>query len=324
MSSPQSYHSQPTTPQSFDAVLGGIAPPKASAVLGGLDGLRWRLPQLTGEPQRVALRSLLSYGDAGLQELTQWLQHPDLTIQKTVYALLRDRTETCVQPALQTFCAFPLFEELACFEHAKGITAVAFSPDSQLLVCACRDRSVVVWDIEAQEPRFVLDAEDTMQTVMVLPDCQTLVALDSDRQPLAWSLRNGQPLDPYSLPIALEPPPRHPRPVLNGSVNQLTDGWLDDAIAWENGAPVSSQGVEPDPNPTLIKPSAIASVAATPDRYLINSSLMTIRIWDLQRAREVAVLRGHTNLVKAVAVSGDRQWIASGSEDKTVRLWGVP
>jgi WD40 repeat protein len=74
----------------------------------------------------------------------------------------------------------------------------------------------------------------------------------------------------------------------------------------------------------MLKPNAIASVTTTPDRYLINSSLTTIRIWDLQRAREVAVLRGHTNLVKAVAISRDRQWIASGSDDKTVRLWGVP
>jgi WD40 repeat protein len=289
--------------------------------LGGLDGLQWRLPQLTGEPQRAALRSLLAHGDAGLQELTQWLNHPDLTIQKTVYALLRDRAESFIQPALQAFCPFPLFEELACFEHANGITAVGFSPNHRLLACACRDRTLVVWDIEAQEPRFVLDAEAVMQTVMI-PDDQSLVALGSDRQPVAWSLHNGQPIDPYSLPVALDPPHPQRRPVLNGSVNQLADGWLDDGITWDSTAP-SSQAMMPESVP-MLKPNAIASVTTTPDRYLINSSLTTIRIWDLQRAREVAVLRGHTNLVKAVAISRDRQWIASGSDDKTVRLWGVP
>ena len=308
----------PQLPQPFDAVLGGSAPQDASAVLGGLDGLRWRLPKLAGESQRAALRSLLSYGEAGLQELAHWLHYPDRTIQKTVYALLRDRTEAFIQPALQAFCTFPLFEELACFEHAKGITAVAISPVPTLLVCACRDRTLVVWDIAAQEPRFVLDTDEVMQAVMILDD-QSLVALGSDRQPAAWSLHNGQPIDPRCLPIALEPSP--PRPVIHGSVNQLAQGWLDDAIAWDANTVPSPESA---PDTALLKPSAIASVTTTPDRYLINSSLTTVRIWDLQQAREVAVLRGHTNLVKAVAISRDRQWIASGSEDKTVRLWGVP
>lgn len=68
---------------------------------------------------------------------------------------------------------------------------------------------------------------------------------------------------------------------------------------------------------------AIASVTLTDDRHLISSSQNAIKIWNLKTGRELCTLKGHTSLVTAVAVSADRQLIISGSEDRTVRVWGV-
>nr|WP_242026884.1 hypothetical protein [Leptolyngbya sp. FACHB-17] len=75
--------------------------------------------------------------------------------------------------------------------------------------------------------------------------------------------------------------------------------------------------------PTEIKLRQIASVARNDDRYLISGSQNTIKIWDLQAGREVCQLQGHTSLVTAVAVNEDQSLIVSGSEDKTVRIWGI-
>ncbi|MBW4469582.1 MAG: WD40 repeat domain-containing protein [Stenomitos rutilans HA7619-LM2] len=67
----------------------------------------------------------------------------------------------------------------------------------------------------------------------------------------------------------------------------------------------------------------IASVTLTDDRHLISSSQNAIKIWNLKSGRELCTLQGHTSLVTAVAVSADKQLIISGSEDRTVRVWGV-
>jgi WD40 repeat protein len=70
--------------------------------------------------------------------------------------------------------------------------------------------------------------------------------------------------------------------------------------------------------------SAIASTVTIDDQYLLFSNQRNIKVWDKPQAKEIAVLQGHRALVNAISVSPDRQFMLSGSEDKTVLLWGIP
>jgi WD40 repeat protein len=43
---------------------------------------------------------------------------------------------------------------------------------------------------------------------------------------------------------------------------------------------------------------------------------------DLERRRHpLATLTGHTSTVRAVAISPDGSWLATGGDDKTIRIW---
>src|SRR5262249_22511616 len=51
----------------------------------------------------------------------------------------------------------------------------------------------------------------------------------------------------------------------------------------------------------------------------------TIRIWELERGKEVLTLRGHSELITRVLFDPKGRWLASSSNDGRLRVWdGTP
>jgi WD40 repeat protein len=340
-------------PQPQDAVLGGRATaPAQGGVLGGLEGVRQRLAHADPAQRRLALHQLSAYGVTGLELLVQALQDPSLEVQRGAYTLLRHNPVAIAQQALQQYCAYPLFERIATLAgHQEGITAVAFSEDAQILVSSSRDRTVKVWDAAAQEEILSFRAPFFVNTLTLSPDGRAVLLRDTAHQLRLWSLRNGQelPLDQgWDWGIALSGVGEFSTETRRGlsprvppdTINQLAQGWLDEDAQWttpewaipERGdRPLNSEDVNSEEKGVFqsqpensLSPRTIASTLTVGDRYLCSSSQASIRIWDLHQGREVAVLRGHTSLVTAIAATSRGDWIVSGSEDRTVGLWGVP
>lgn len=71
--------------------------------------------------------------------------------------------------------------------------------------------------------------------------------------------------------------------------------------------------------------SFVYSVAITIDnRFVVSGSWdNSLRVWNLLRNQQEAVLRGHTSYVISVAITSDNRFVVSGSCDKTIRVWNL-
>ncbi|KIJ13104.1 hypothetical protein PAXINDRAFT_81836 [Paxillus involutus ATCC 200175] len=60
---------------------------------------------------------------------------------------------------------------------------------------------------------------------------------------------------------------------------------------------------------------------ASCDRLIAGCNDGSIKIFDASTGSLLAQWKGHTAIVRSIAVSHDGKWLASGSGDRTVRLW---
>lgn len=70
----------------------------------------------------------------------------------------------------------------------------------------------------------------------------------------------------------------------------------------------------------------INAIAISPDSQTLASASddKTIRLWDLQTAKEQATLYGHTHFVKTIAFHPQNHTLlVSGSRDRTIKLWDL-
>ena len=79
-------------PREFDAVLGGQAPPPVDGVvLGGLEGVKYRLKSSDIEVKIAALSEALNYGKTGLDIVIEIFKLSPAKVQRLIARLLREK-----------------------------------------------------------------------------------------------------------------------------------------------------------------------------------------------------------------------------------------
>jgi WD40 repeat protein len=243
-------------------------------------------------------------------------------------------------------------------EHSGPVRAVAFSPDGKLIASGGDDRSIIVWDVESGRKEEVLIGHAARVTATVfLPDAGLLAACDFDTAGWLWDRARGQPrwivenskVLAGSNCVAVSPDGRFI--AASQGVYETAGGrQVFDAQEYKGESLRNIYGVSfSHDGRRLAFASAYGFISILDvenwqvldkveviDTQLISLSFSpddkclvtgedegSVRLWEANPLRQVAVIGRHAARIKSVSFSPDGKEVASASDDQTIALWDV-
>ena len=219
--------------------------------------------------------------------------------------------------------------------HSSGVNSVDFSPDGRFIVTGSSDGSAKLWDTVTGREVKAFGSSDSYQGSMSFdsylasvnsvdfsPDGKYVVTGTFDGIKL-WDVRTGRILRSLSgsmvLSVSFSPDSRYVLTAGADRTARLLDIRTGKQVRTFTPSSYLRSGSKPESDSGYIY-SAIFS----PDgRYIVTSGYGAASLWDIQSAREIRTFQGHSDMIRSVGFSRDGKYLATGSEDKTVKVWDV-
>jgi WD40 repeat protein/serine/threonine protein kinase len=206
--------------------------------------------------------------------------------------------------------------------HGDVVRTLRFSPDGLRLASASSDRTVCVWDASpvpsepaAKRVQVLAGHADHVIGVGFVSDGRRVVSLDYDCALKVWDAERGTLLRSTAVEKGVDK---------YHSLAASPRGSLV-ALGNANGAAllIDTETGTKKGNCVHLGAGPVLGLAFNGDgtRLAVAEFENTVRVWDVEKGREVHVLKGHREPVIAVAFSQDGRLLASGGHDQTVILW---
>lgn len=287
---------------------------------------RWIWRQYLTQPISVELRRVL---DTLLQRATSQRYRTasavlqELRLEAT--APLAEKVPIAVGQSRPRFISPSVTVRWHCIQtlagHRGEITAIALSPDGELIASGSSDKTIRLWSLQTGELlhtytgrsfRFPQGHQDRITGLAFSPSSEILLSSSADGTIKQWDASSGELFSNLQggwgvSAIALNP---HDPLLVSGSEDGLIQLW-----DLEHEALIANLA-------QLYQPITALAVDST-GHSAWSSHGKTIAQWDLHDDRLLTTLKGHAEAVTTIALSHDGCTLISGGGDKLLKLWNV-
>jgi U3 small nucleolar RNA-associated protein 13 len=225
--------------------------------------------------------------------------------------------------------------------HVSVVRTIDYSPEENALLSASRDKTVMVWDCKTWKNRMTLPVYEETETAGFLSKGTIIYTGGEEGSLKLWEMDTMREL---SRPE----PAKTEMDAIQESVNNPNLPFLLTVLADQTivlhgteNLTTPERGTKLNSLPILRRICGnhgqivdIAYVGAEKSCLALATNSEDVRIINLQDSEgstfsddyfgsEIAVLKGHTDIIISMDVDWSGHWLATGGKDDTARLWRV-